>query len=134
MYGNREESVLDADVPTPSRAGSTQPGMDSLSKGERARLETATSQVRDAVDALVPDVAEVQGQVTETASGVGGLVVLQAPGLPPVGTTIEADPSLAADEPVLTETQVRSKATELVAQAVVVAQQKGPDISEMPAH
>jgi hypothetical protein len=138
MYGNREESVLDKDVPEIPTDGATETADErdpaGLSAAERARLKTATNRVRRAVEALVPDVTEIEARVAETPQGVAGVVVLQAPGLPPVGATIQPDAGSLATDPVLTDAEVRTEATDLVAQAAVLARQSGLDTDGMPAY
>lgn len=135
MYGNRESPVLDTDPSDLQVDPVTEPDPETLSESKQLRLRAATNQVRRAVDALVPDVATVQSQVTETQTGVGGVVVIQTPGLPPIGTEVTPETATLSEEgPVLTDSEVREKATDIVAQATVVARQRGPDLSEVPAN
>jgi hypothetical protein len=79
-------------------------------------------------------VATVDARVTGTPTGVNGVVVIQAPGIPPVGTAIEADAASLDETPALTETEVREKATALVAQATVLARRTDLDVAELPAN
>ena len=138
MYGNRDRSVLNEEVPDvgPGSSDGTADGFsrDDLSTVELEHLRAATDRVGQAVETLVPGFVDIESSLTDTPQGFTGVVTVQFPGTPPLGMAVEADRSELETAPVFSEGELDEQVTQLVAQAVAVARESRFDPASAPAN